>query len=165
MAQTMNVTTAMRDDDRNEISGHGVGEPLDRRSAALRLSHHVDDLRKERFGSHLLCAHDKRAGLVDRGADYAFTCALFDRHWLARDHRLVNVAPALDDHAVDRDFFSRSNAKQITLLDLIDGDLFFLTATDAVGGLRCETKQRLDQPGWFGCGLSLPATDRAARAR
>ena len=45
----MNVRTAMRDHGWDEIPGHGVGELLDRRTAALRLGHHVDDLREERF--------------------------------------------------------------------------------------------------------------------
>ena len=115
--------------------------------------------------SNLLRAHDERAGLVDCGADNTFTGALSDRHWLARDHRLVNVAPALGDHAVDGNFLSRSNAKQIALFDLIDGDLFFLAATDAVGGLRREAKQRPDRLTGLAAGFRFQAADRAARAR
>jgi hypothetical protein len=102
---------------RDEKSRHGVGKLLDRRAAALCLSDHLDDLREERFRSDLLCAHDKRASLVDCGADHTLTDALLDRHWLARDHRFVNVALTLNDNAVDRNFFSRSNAEHIALLD------------------------------------------------
>ena len=69
----MNVRTAMAITAGTKYPGHGVGEFLDRRAAALRLSDHVDDLREERFRSNLLCAHDKRAGLVDCGADHTLT--------------------------------------------------------------------------------------------
>ena len=44
---------------------------LDRRAAALRLGHHLHDLRQQRVGADALGAHHERAGAVDRGADHA----------------------------------------------------------------------------------------------
>ena len=59
-----------RQDHRHEISGDGVGQPLDRRTAALRLGHHADDLGQHSFASHALGPHEKAAGAVDRAADH-----------------------------------------------------------------------------------------------
>ena len=59
-AQTTNVTAATRDDRRDEVRRPPVGEPLDRRAAALRLADHADDLREQRLGADALGAHDER---------------------------------------------------------------------------------------------------------
>ena len=50
-AQATKVITATSDHGRNEVGRDHVGQPLDRRAAALRLADHADDLGQQRLGS------------------------------------------------------------------------------------------------------------------
>ena len=50
-----------RDHRGHEPARHPVGQALDRRAAALRLGHHLDDLRQHRVAADLLGAHDEAA--------------------------------------------------------------------------------------------------------
>ena len=59
------------DDGGHEPAGDLIGQPLDRRAAALRLGDHLHDPREQRVAADLLGAHDERAGLVERAADDA----------------------------------------------------------------------------------------------
>ena len=78
-AQTTNVTTAMAMTAGTNQPADDVGEPLDRRAAALRLATMRDDLREQRVGADALGAHHERAGAVDGGADDAIAGCLLDR--------------------------------------------------------------------------------------
>ena len=57
-----------RDHRRHEPAGDLIGQPLDRRARALRLRHHLDDLRQHRVAADLVGAHHEAAGLVERAA-------------------------------------------------------------------------------------------------
>jgi hypothetical protein len=70
----------------HEVGRHGVGQTLDGRAAALRLSDHTDDLREQGLGSDPIGAHDEAAGGVHRGPDDPLARVLLDRHRLAGDH-------------------------------------------------------------------------------
>ena len=60
-AQTTNVSDRDRHDGRHEVARDGVGQPLDRRAAALRLADHSDDLGQQRLGAHAFGPHDEAA--------------------------------------------------------------------------------------------------------
>ena len=59
-AQTANASSATAITAGTNHAGHRVGEPLDRRAAALRLRDHRDDLREQRVGADALGAHHER---------------------------------------------------------------------------------------------------------
>ena len=75
---------------RHEIGRHAVGQPLDRRPAALRLGDHGDDLSQHGLGAHLLRPHDQAAIAVERAAGQAVARTLVDRQRLPGDHRFVD---------------------------------------------------------------------------
>ena len=64
-AQTMKVIDGDDHDRRNEIAGDRVGQPLDRRTAALGLADHPHDLGQQRFAADALGPHHEAAGAVD----------------------------------------------------------------------------------------------------
>jgi len=68
-----------------------------------------------------------------------------NRHRFTRDHGFVDVAFAIDNDSVYRDFFTGTHPKYITLLDLIDGHLFFYSVLDATSRFRRETQERPDR--------------------
>ena len=104
IAQTMNVTTAMREHGRNEPGRDFVGEPLDRRAAALRLADHLDDLRQQRLAATRSARMMNEPVPLTRRADDAVARRLLDRDRFAGDHRFVDGAAAFEDHAVDGNF-------------------------------------------------------------
>ena len=73
-----------RDHRRHEPAGDLVGQPLDRRAAALRLRHHLHDLRQQRVAADLVGAHHEAAGGVERAADHARVFAPWSPAWIRR---------------------------------------------------------------------------------
>ena len=137
-----------RDHQRHEPAGDLVGEPLDRRARALRLRHHLHDLRKQGVAADLVGAHDEGAALVDRAADHARALFLGDRHRFAGDEQFVDRRAAFQHVAVDRHLVARPHAQTVADLNLIERD--FLVAAvgfDAPRGLRRQIEQRLDRAG------------------
>ena len=51
---------------RNEPPRDAIGQPLNRSAAALRLAHHLHNLRQQRLAAHALGLHDERSGAVHR---------------------------------------------------------------------------------------------------
>ena len=88
----MNVTKAISDDDRDEVAGDHVGQPLNRRAAALRLGHHRDDLREQRLGADSLGPHDEPPVPLTVPPTTLVARTLLDRHRLAGHHRFVDGA-------------------------------------------------------------------------
>jgi hypothetical protein len=43
---------------------------------------------------------------------------------------------AIDNHSIYRDFFTRTHAKCVAFLDLIDSNLFFCSVLNAMGRFR-----------------------------
>ena len=54
----------------HEIRGDEIGEALHRGAGALRLGHHVHDLREQRVRADALGADDERSLAVDRRAGH-----------------------------------------------------------------------------------------------
>ena len=66
------------------------------------------------------------------------------RHWLSGNHGFVDVAPALDNHAIDGDFLTGPDAQHVALLHFIHRHVLFLAVADAMRGFGREPEQRLD---------------------
>jgi hypothetical protein len=105
-----------------------VGQTLDRRAAALRLCHHGNDARKHGFGPDPIRSHHQRAGAVDGAADKLVARRLGRRHGFARDHCLVDGAPAFQYLAVDGDAFSRTDTQAIPGRDFGHRNLLVVAA-------------------------------------
>ena len=109
-----------QDDDGHEPAGHLVGHPLDGRATALRCCHHVDDLGEQRICTDLLGTHHEAAGLVHGPGGDLRPDGLGNRNRLTRHHRLVDVALAFGELAVDRHLLARAHAQQLSDLDGVD---------------------------------------------
>ena len=129
----------------HEVRRDDVGQLLDRRPAALRLSDHGDDARQKRLGPDLLGTHHQPAGPVDGRPDDLVARGLLDGDRLAGDHRLVDVARALEHLAIDRDLFARTDAQLVTFLHLLKRHVFFApVVTNQAGGFGGHSKELLD---------------------
>ena len=70
--QATNVSRRDEHDRRHEIRGDPIGQPLNRRAAALRLADHPHDLREQRVAPTRSARIEQRARAVDhRAADHA----------------------------------------------------------------------------------------------
>ena len=102
----------------HEISRQPVGEPLYRRTTALCLAHHADNLRQHRFAAHPISAYHETPGPVDRGSDDRIIDDLFNRNWFAGDHRFVHGATSFDHDAVHRNPIAGTHAEGVTNANL-----------------------------------------------
>ena len=102
-----------RDHRRHEPAGHLVGQPLDRRAAALRGRHHLHDLGQQRVAADLVGAHHETARDVERAADHARVLVLGHRHGFAGHHRLIERGMPLQHHAVDRHLVAGLHAQAV----------------------------------------------------
>jgi hypothetical protein len=135
-----------RDHAQHEPIGDDVGHALHRRTGALRLRHHLHDLRKHGLRADLLGPHDEAARGVEAGPDHPVARPFLDRDRLAGDHRLVDARPALDDDAIDRHLFAGAHAKPVSDVHVSELDVLFgSVATDAPRRARREAQQRADR--------------------
>ena len=72
-----------RDD---EVARYGVGHALHRRSGALRLSHHLHNLRQDGCRTHMFGSHHQRTAGVHRRTNQLVTGSLCHRQRLASEH-------------------------------------------------------------------------------
>ena len=85
-------------------------------------------------------------GAVDGAADEPVRRAFLDGDRLAGDHRFVDEARALDDHAVDRDLLSRPDPEPVADVDLVEGDVLLAAVVlQSPRDLRREAQQGLDR--------------------
>ena len=124
------------DHDRHEPAGDLIGQSLDRCARALRLCHHLDDLRKQGIASDLVGAHHETAGLIERARDHLAAGLLRDWHGFAGHQGFVERRAAFKDDAVDRHFFSRPDAQFVANLQIVDLHLMVgAVMIDKAGGL------------------------------
>ena len=134
------------DNDRHEPAGNLIGQPLDRRPRALRIRHHLDDLRKQCVAADLVGAHHEPAGLIQRACDDLAAGLLGDGHGFTRDKRFVERGAAFEDDAVDWHLFARPDAQMIANCKRIDFHLVIgAVIADPTRGFRRELQQRLDR--------------------
>ena len=133
-----------------------VGELLDRRPAALRRGHHGHDPRQERFPTDLLGANDERAGAVDGRAHDLRARRLFDRQRLARDHRLVDRASAVENQAVHRNLLTRPDPQAVADVDLAERHvLLAAVGADPPGAGRRQSEELAQRRAGFAARLEL----------
>ena len=80
IAQATKASDGCCNDERHEPAGNLIGEALDRGAAALRLRHHLDDLRQHGVAADFVGAHDESAAFVHRSADDPVADRLADGH-------------------------------------------------------------------------------------
>ena len=111
-------------------SDHGRHEPAGRRTSASRWigarlrcasRDHAHDLREQRVGADALGAHHEQAPVpLTVPPMTAVARLLLDRDRLAGDHRLVDRARALEDHAVDRHLLAGPHAQPVADLHVVE---------------------------------------------
>ena len=137
VAQTTNVTAAIPTHRRHEVARDHVGQPLDRRAAALRLGDHARRSARAASRAPTRSARiTQRAGAVDGRADDAVARRLLDRDRLAGDHRLVDRARAFERPTPSTGTFSpgRTRSRSPTL-DVVERHILF-AAVGARGAAR-----------------------------
>jgi hypothetical protein len=118
------------------------------RLRALRLRDHLHDLRQHGQRTNALRAYREAARCIERSADHVVACAF--RHWdgLAREHRFIDGARALDHDAVHRHFLARPHTQHVADMDMSERHIRLAAVRfDAARRLRRKAQQRLDRGG------------------
>src|SRR6266542_498935 len=121
-----------------------VGQALAGRLGVLRLLDQLDDLGEGRVGPDLGGPHPQGPVLVDGRADDLVAWLLVERQALAGDHRLVDLAVAVDHLAVHRHLRSRAHQQQVADLHLRGRQLDRFAVTDDQRPGRGEVEQGAD---------------------
>ena len=98
------------DDGRHEPGRDLVGQPLDRRAAALRLADHLHDLRQQRLAPTFSACMTRLPRAVERAADHLVAGTLFDRQRIRRSPSIRRRRLAFQ-HASRRPAPSRRDAR------------------------------------------------------
>ncbi len=128
----------------HEITRHGVGDLLDRRSAPLRVGHHADDPREHGVFADLVGDHQERSCLVERAADHRIAAPFLHRHRLAGDHRLLDRARPIRQPAIHGDLLAGPHPQHVPLVHLIERYLVFVAVADHAGHGGREREQFAD---------------------
>ncbi len=135
---------------RDEPTGDGVGQPLDRGLRHLRLLDQLDDLGQRGLLADARRPQDERAAAIEGRADHLVAGALLDRQALAGQHRLVNGRAALDHDAIDRHLVAGADAQQIARDHLRQRDVGFLAVADDARLRRGKPEQPRDRRAGIG---------------
>ena len=135
-----------RDHDRHEHARDPVGEPLDRRLAALRLRDQAHDAREQRRLADAGRDRHQHAILIDGARVDDVAGRLRDRAALAGQHALVDGRGTRDDRAVDRHGVARAHDDTIARVDFRQRDLDERSRTLDARRVRLQA----DEP--FECG-------------
>ena len=134
-----------RDHRRNEVTGHHIGQLLNRRPAALRLGHHLYDLRQHRIRAHTYRFDYQATRSVHRGTNDTVARGFLHRDRLTGNHRLVDAAVALGHRAVHRHLFSRPYPQTVSNVNMLQRHVFFAAVgIDSPRALRRQSQQRAD---------------------
>jgi len=82
----------------------------------LRFGHHPDDLGQQRFVADRLGFHNKAARLIHRGTNHPIAGGTLNGQRLAGEHRFVEGAAAVHDHAVDWHFFTGAHPQAVAFV-------------------------------------------------
>jgi hypothetical protein len=114
-----------QNDSRNEIGRDYIREALNGRASSLCIADHAHDLREQRFPAYAFGAHDEGAGAVNGAAGDSRSRRFFDGNRLAGDHRFVDVAGAVEHHAIHGDFIARPDAEAVAHHHVFQRNIFF----------------------------------------
>src|SRR5690606_15647781 len=131
-------------DGRHKISRYPVGKILDRRPRPAGGVHHVDDARQQRFITDILGCHHKGFVTVDGTRTYLVAGFLIHRYRLPGDHGFIDRSFAFGDRSIHRNFFTGLDAEQISLLDGVKVNHFFLSINDPCCTVGRKLQQFLD---------------------
>ena len=129
---------------RHEDTRDLIGEPLNRRAAALGFGNHAHDLPEQRVVTNSLRAHDKTAGSIDGAARHFVADVLFHRERFAGDHGLLHAGVTFDDHAINGNLVTRNHAQPVTDLHLVERDFMIAPRCNLSRRGWCEIQQGFD---------------------
>ena len=110
----------------DENARHPIDQPLHRGPAPLGLADQLDDVRQQGVGPDLLRAHNQAAVPIDGAADDTLPTTLLHRNGFAGNHRLIDGTLSLEDDAIPRHLFSRTNAQPVARTKAFQGYVFLL---------------------------------------
>src|SRR5438445_12814914 len=94
----------------------------------------------------MMMGTNQAAGAIDGAAGDLAARPFLDRDGLARDHRFVHAAPAVDDDSVDGDLLARPHPQLVARLHVRERHVAFrAVGLDAPRHLRSEAEQRLER--------------------
>ena len=141
-AHTTKVSRGNDKHGKNKISRNDIGESLYRRARALGFADHAYDLSQQSFAADAFSLHDDTAGAVDRAAGDLAAFRFFNGNRFAGDHRFIDRSRALEDDAIDWNFFAGPNAQTIADLNPIHRYVFFFAiVVYQSSGLRRQSKK------------------------
>lgn len=136
----------------HEDSRDFVGETLNGRAAALRLSDHVHDLPEQSVAAHALGAHDETAGAIDGAASHLVTDCLFHRERFAGDHRSLHVGVTFDDFAIHGHLVTGHHARRDAAdFYMVERDFLIATVSDLSRRRWREIQQGFNGAASAGC--------------
>ena len=147
------------EDRRHEIHRHLVDQRLDRQLRPLCFLDHADDLRQHRVAADRR-GPDREGALLVHGSGHDLAAArLGHRDRFAGDHRLVDIAFALDDFTIDRDTVAGADLHDVAGQHRIDRQIDRLAVAADTRGLGLKSDQPLDRfrSAPLGAGLEQPA--------
>jgi hypothetical protein len=122
-----------------------VGQPSDGRFAFLRGLDESHNGGEQRVGANSLCFEHKRAGGVERARTDAVAGGFELGHWLAREHRLVDLSGTAQHATIHGNSFSSAYSQSVAGLNPFERNVVLLIlSVDSVGGFGREGKQRPD---------------------
>ena len=129
---------------RNEVSRHGVGEPLHGCAGTLRLLHHPDDLRDGRCASDFGRFDGDAPRRVHGTSEHHVARLLFDGDALAGEHGLVDGGRSFGHDAIHGDALARTYRDGVAGDDVTCGYVPLLAVPRDAGGLRLHADERSD---------------------
>ena len=143
-----------------------VGQPLNRRAAALRLGDLPDNLREEGLAADALGPHQEGAGRVDGAADHARSPGALSTGIDSPVTSDSSMALCPSTTTPSTGTFSPGRTRQMSpTTTSFRVDVPVEPAPHHARGLRREAEQLLGAPGWSGCARAARAPARPARAR
>ena len=139
---------------RNEPPRHDVCQPLDRRTRALRLGDHANDLGKQRVGADASRAHHDGSSAVHGASGRRIAGRFLDRDRFSGHHRFVHACRAIEDNPVDGDPFAGPHSQPIADTNIAEGHI-------ALGSVRIDAPRRLRRKPEQGPNRSAGAAPRA----
>ncbi len=121
-----------------------IDEGLRRRAFGLRGLDQMDDARQRRVAAQRRRDDLERAMPVDRSGEHLVAVPLVDRQRLARDRRLVDIAFAGHDAAVERQLLAGSHAHVVADPDFVGRHASLLPRSHDGGFRRRQVHQRAD---------------------
>ena len=144
-----------RNNCRNKNTGNAVCDFGDRSFGSGSITYHFDDLGESGVFADTGCFAFDKSGLVDSCGGNKISGCFVNRDTFAGKGRFIDGAGSFNDHTIDRDIFTRTYDKDITLVNLFDRNGYFLIASKNNGGFWGKFHEALKSISRFSLGTGF----------